>query len=71
LFRARAGGRGETLADKRRANERDAIAAMLRETAGNLTRAAERLGLSRQGLQFKLKQLGLTREGKRRRSREH
>jgi transcriptional regulator with PAS, ATPase and Fis domain len=70
LFRAQPRTQGETLAEKRRTNERDAIAAMLRETGSNLTHAAERLGLTRQGLQFKLKQLGLTRDGHRRRQRK-
>jgi two-component system response regulator AtoC len=39
--------------------ERRLIRAALEATAGNVTRAAERLGLSRRGLQLKLKELGL------------
>jgi transcriptional regulator with PAS, ATPase and Fis domain len=70
LLRARKKTDGDSLADTRRTSEREAIAAMLRDTGGNVTRAAERLGLTRQGLQFKLKQLGLTRDGRRRRARE-
>jgi hypothetical protein len=31
----------------------------LEETGGNVTRAAEKLGLSRKGLQLKIKELGL------------
>ena len=34
------------------------IRAALEVTEGNVTRAAERLGLSRRGLQLKLKELG-------------
>lgn len=39
--------------------ERDLIEKALEETSGNVTRAAERLGLSRKGLQIKIKELGL------------
>jgi nitrogen regulation protein NR(I) len=39
--------------------ERELIAKALEETGGNVTRAAERLGLSRKGLQLKIKELGL------------
>ena len=39
--------------------ERRMIRAALSVTAGNVTRAAERLGLSRRGLQLKMKELGL------------
>ena len=39
--------------------ERRLIRAALEATAGNVTRAAERLGLSRRGLQLKLKELGI------------
>jgi DNA-binding NtrC family response regulator len=42
--------------------ERDAIQEALDLTAGNVTRAAELLGLSRRGLQLKLKELGLRRD---------
>lgn len=39
--------------------ERELIERALEETEGNITRAAERLGLSRKGLQIKLKELGI------------
>ncbi len=39
--------------------ERDLIEKALEETDGNVTRAAEKLGLSRKGLQLKMKELGL------------
>jgi nitrogen regulation protein NR(I) len=41
--------------------ERDLIEKALEETHGNVTRAAEKLGLSRKGLQLKMKELGLKR----------
>jgi DNA-binding NtrC family response regulator len=41
--------------------ERELIEKALEETAGNVTRAAEKLGLSRKGLQLKMKELGLKR----------
>lgn len=41
--------------------ERGLIERALDETGGNVTRAAERLGLSRKGLQLKIKELGLRR----------
>jgi transcriptional regulator with GAF, ATPase, and Fis domain len=41
--------------------ERDLIEKALEETHGNITRGAERLGLSRKGLQLKLKELGIRR----------
>jgi DNA-binding NtrC family response regulator len=41
--------------------ERDAIVEALDATHGNVTRAAEILGLSRRGLQLKLKELGIRR----------
>ncbi|MCM2322190.1 MAG: sigma-54 dependent transcriptional regulator [Oligoflexia bacterium] len=41
--------------------ERDLIEKALEETGGNVTRAAERLGLSRKGLQLKIKELGIKR----------
>ena len=41
--------------------EKDLIEKALEETGGNVTRAAERLGLSRKGLQLKIKELGLKR----------
>jgi two-component system response regulator AtoC len=43
------------------AYERSLIEKALDETDGNVTRAAERLGLSRKGLQLKMKELGLRR----------
>ncbi len=39
--------------------ERDLIEKALEETSGNVTRAAEKLGLSRKGLQLKIKELGI------------
>jgi DNA-binding NtrC family response regulator len=39
--------------------ERRMISAALQQTEGNVTRAAEQLGLSRRGLQLKMKELGL------------
>ncbi|MGK5081917.1 sigma-54 dependent transcriptional regulator [Bdellovibrionota bacterium FG-1] len=41
--------------------ERELIEKALEETTGNVTRAAEKLGLSRKGLQLKIKELGLKR----------
>jgi two-component system response regulator AtoC len=41
--------------------ERDLIEKALDETGGNVTRTAEKLGLSRKGLQLKMKELGLKR----------
>jgi len=43
--------------------ERDAILEALRLTEGNVTRAAKELGLSRRGLQLKMKELDIEREG--------
>ena len=43
--------------------ERELIERALEETQGNVTRAAEKLGLSRKGLQLKLKELGIKRGG--------
>ncbi len=42
--------------------ERDAILQALRTTEGNVTRAARQLGLSRRGLQLKMKELSIERE---------
>jgi len=42
--------------------ERDAILEALRMTEGNVTRAARKLGLSRRGLQLKMKELEIDRE---------
>jgi transcriptional regulator with PAS, ATPase and Fis domain len=44
-----------------RSLEKDLIEKALEETGGNITRAAEKLGLSRKGLQLKIKDLGLKR----------
>lgn len=41
--------------------EKDLIEKALEETHGNVTRAAEKLGLSRKGLQLKMKELGIKR----------
>ena len=41
--------------------ERELIEKALEETGGNVTRAAEKLGLSRKGLQLKMKELGVRR----------
>lgn len=67
-FDPQAGGEGEAqvsfkdLVRKRTQNvERDLIEKALVETAGNVTRAAEKLGLSRKGLQLKMKELGIRR----------
>jgi DNA-binding NtrC family response regulator len=43
--------------------ERDAILEALRLTEGNVTRAAKELGLSRRGLQLKMKELEIDRDG--------
>jgi two-component system response regulator AtoC len=43
--------------------ERDAILEALRMTEGNVTRAARNLGLSRRGLQLKMKELEIERSG--------
>ena len=54
---------GASLKDAARAaaadTERRMIQAALDDTGGNVTQAAERLGLSRRGLQIKMKELGL------------
>ncbi len=42
--------------------ERDLIEGALSDTGGNVTRAAQRLGLSRKGLQLKMKELGVRRQ---------
>jgi DNA-binding NtrC family response regulator len=47
--------------EARREFERAYIERVLQETGGNVTRAAERVGMHRQSLQQKLKDLGLTR----------
>jgi DNA-binding NtrC family response regulator len=63
------GGAGTTSDDDsplRRASaqaEREAIVQALQESGGNITRAAKRLGLSRYGLQLKMRRLGVQRPG--------
>ena len=42
--------------------EREAIVEALTTTQGNVTRAAEQLGLSRRGLQLKMKELAIDRD---------
>jgi DNA-binding NtrC family response regulator len=51
----------EDFRESRREFERAYIERVLAETKGNVTRAAERVGMHRQSLQQKLKDLGLTR----------
>jgi DNA-binding NtrC family response regulator len=51
----------EDFREARREFERAYIERVLAETSGNVTRAAERVGMHRQSLQQKLKDLGLTR----------
>jgi DNA-binding NtrC family response regulator len=51
----------EDFREARREFERAYIERCLQETGGNVTRAAERVGMHRQSLQQKLKDLGLTR----------
>ncbi len=55
----RPAGAGTTLAEKVEALERRELAAALEKSGGNRTRAAEALGLSRQGLLKKLDRYGL------------
>ena len=50
---------GQTLADAREAFERRAVAKILAETKGNVSRAAERLGLDRTTLHRRLRAWGL------------
>ena len=51
----------ELVRRRTQAIERELIERALEETTGNVTRAAEKLGLSRKGLQLKLKELGIKR----------
>jgi DNA-binding NtrC family response regulator len=51
----------EDFREARREFERAYIERVLAETGGNVTRAAERVGMHRQSLQQKLKDLGLSR----------
>jgi DNA-binding NtrC family response regulator len=55
------GGFKEIVRRQTQSVERELIEKALEETGGNVTRAAEKLGLSRKGLQLKLKELGLKR----------
>ncbi len=50
---------GQTLVDQRETMEKNSIIAALDKTGGNITRAAKRLGLSRQVLQYKIKKYNL------------
>jgi two-component system response regulator HupR/HoxA len=50
-----------TLAERLTAEERRAVAEALAAERWNLTRAARRLGVSRQGLRLKLERLGIER----------
>ncbi len=45
----------ETLAEVREQTEREMIALALKHTHGNVTRSAELLGISRRGIQVKIK----------------
>jgi two-component system response regulator AtoC len=58
-------GEGESLKERVRRRtqsfEKDLIEEALVETNGNVTRASEKLGLSRKGLQLKMKELGVRR----------
>jgi DNA-binding NtrC family response regulator len=52
----------DRIRDATRAIERDAILETLAQTEGNVTRAARALGISRRGLQLKMKELDIERE---------
>jgi transcriptional regulator with PAS, ATPase and Fis domain len=52
----------DRIRDATRAIERDAILETLTQTEGNVTRAARALGISRRGLQLKMKELDIERE---------
>jgi two-component system response regulator AtoC len=51
----------ETVRRKTQETERVLIEQALDEAQGNVTRTAEKLGLSRKGLQLKMKELGIKR----------
>ena len=51
----------ERVRDATRSIEREAILEALRRTKGNVTQAARALGLSRRGLQLKMKELEIER----------
>ena len=53
----------ERIRSATRSIEREAIVEALRKTQGNVTKAARQLGLSRRGLQLKMKELEIEREG--------
>jgi DNA-binding NtrC family response regulator len=61
------GGKSASLKEAVRAEtervEREMIQRALEETGGNVTRAAQRLQISRKGLQLKMKELGLRERG--------
>ena len=52
----------DQIRDATRQLERRAILDALDATSGNVTHAAERLGLSRRGLQLKMRELGIPRD---------
>jgi len=53
----------EIVRRRTQALEKELIEQALAETEGNVTRASEKLGLSRKGLQLKMKELGVKRPG--------
>ena len=53
----------ETVRLRTQAVERELIEKALEELGGNVTRTAEKLGISRKGLQLKMKELGVRRHG--------
>ena len=55
------GPRGQRVREATRSIEREAILEALRSTKGNVTQAARALGLSRRGLQLKMKELEIDR----------
>ena len=59
---APAGGLKETVRGAVVTLEREIISRALREHRGNVTHTAEALGLSRKGLQLKMKEYGIRRE---------
>lgn len=59
--RTTAGNFKEIVRKQTQSLERGLIEKALEETSGNVTKAAEKLGLSRKGLQLKLKELGFKR----------
>ena len=59
-----AGPLRERIRSATRRMEREAIIEALKRTHGNVTQAARHLGLSRRGLQLKMKELGIERESR-------